>query len=392
LSLTIAKLVFGLCSGAIVYTYFIYPVILVLAYAFVQLRRDLAYLGLRQDRRANRMTGRFPSASILIPAYNEEKHLPDKMSNLRLLEYPQDELQIIFISDGSTDRTNDLIHQFEDPRVHVIELPHRSGKATALNRGASEATGEILVFCDATTILPPDGITKLARHFCDVRVGAVCGSLEFVASEESKRTEGKYWTYESMLRLMEGRLGATLTASGAYYAIRRECYRPLESGTIIDDFVIPMGVRKQGYRVVYDPEAVARELAADSVKGEFRRRVRIAVGSFRALPGLLKTPMSGITWFAFISHKVLRWIMPFLFIGLALSNIVLIRTSVYGISFTLQCLFYALALIGMRFSKRNFRFPYGLVCYFVCAMNLAFLVGFFRALRGNHQNVWQRAN
>jgi len=389
--MTVAAAVFWICASLISYTYFCYPAVLLIAYSITQLKRDLVYLTGRMDRRVGTARGDLPSVSILVPAHNEAAHLPGTLENLQKLDYPQDKLEIIIVSDGSTDGTNEILQNVQAPYIRTVLVPQRNGKASALNRAAAEATGSILLMSDASTLLRPDGVSKLTRHFGDQSVGAACGSLEFIGSDESKQTEGIYWKYESVLRLMEARLGATLTASGAYYALRRSCYQPLDPSAVLDDFLIPMSIRKQGFRIVYDPEAVAREFAEDSVSGEFRRRVRLAVGSFRALPGLIRTPMSVLTRVAFFSHKVSRWLMPFVFIGLLAANIPLIGKNAYGMAFALQCLFYLLAITGMISARRKVHLP-GLLCYFLCAMNLAFLVGFFRALKGGTEGVWQRAN
>lgn len=391
-SILVAKIGFWACATLILYTYLFYPVLLLFAYSVVQLKRDLVYVAARQERRVSGIPrSEPPSVSILIPAFNEEAHLRDKLDNLADLDYPEDKLETIIVSDGSSDRTNEILQNIRTAHTHVLLLPERRGKANALNLAAAEASGSILLFSDAATLLPRDGVHKLARHFRDPSVGAVCGSLEFAGSNESKRTEGVYWKYESALRIMEARLGATLTASGAYYAIRRSCYQPLKSTAILDDFLIPMNVRKQGYRVVYDPEAVAQEFSEASVSGEFRRRVRLAAGSFRALPELARTPMRGFTGVAFLSHKVLRWIMPFLFLGMLGSNIPLIDAGLYGWAFAFQCMFYLLAVMGMLSARHHLRLP-GLVCYFLCAMNLAFLIGSFRALKRNSTGLWERAD
>lgn len=230
------------------------------------------------------------------------------------------------------------------------------------------------------------------RHFSDPTVGLVCGALQFERSEESRQTEGVYWKYESMLRLMEARLDATLTASGAIYAMRRQCYTSLDPGIVLEDFLIPMNARKQGYRVLYDPEAVATDFAAPTVAGEFARRVRLAAGSFQALGQLLRVPLGGFTLLAFVSHKLLRWIVPFLLIGLLVSNAFLAGQPLYRLTLIGQVLFYVWAAMGFAFRHRMQRARFALVGYFLLAMNLAFLVGFFRYLTGRQEVTWQRVN
>ena len=195
----------------------------------------------------------------------------------------------------------------------------------ALNHGVKHAKHDILVFSDASTLFAPNVVFNLTRHFSDPRIGVVCGSLKLMGSEESDRTEGTYWRFERVLRLMESRLGATINASGAIYALRRKCFVPLRAGDLIDDFLIPMSARKLGYKVMEDPEAVATDFSVDTVKGEFTRRARLAVGSFRALRRMELASLRGFTGFAFVSHKLLRWLFPFLLLAMLASNMFLLK-------------------------------------------------------------------
>jgi cellulose synthase/poly-beta-1,6-N-acetylglucosamine synthase-like glycosyltransferase len=303
-----------------------------------------------------------------------------------------EKLEIVIVSDGSTDRTNEILRNVADPRVRAIFLPARRGKWNALNRGVSVARHEILMFADASTVLDSEAVTKLVRHFDDPRVGAVCGALEFRRTRESAQTEGVYWRYESALRLMEGRLGATLTASGALYAVRKECYVPLAADAVIDDFVIPMLTRQAGFRVVYDPEAVATEVAAAGISGEFRRRVRLAVGSFRAIGQFARVRLDPITLWAFVSHKVLRWIVPFLLLGLLVSSVLLWQRPLYMWVLVTQGMFYLWAMAGLVFPDRLRNVRFGLIAYYVLAIHVAFLVGFIRYISGRQESTWQRVS
>jgi len=375
------------------YTYFLYPVLLFCAYVLEQARRDFHHLLNRRDRRpASPEVEALPPVSLIVPAYDEEAHLLEKIRNTRQLEYAREKLEVIFVSDGSTDRTNEILRELRGPNIQTIFLPVRHGKCAALNHAVACATHEILVFSDAATLFAPDAVTKLVRHFSDPRVGAVCGSLMFRRTEESQQTEGFYWKYESILRLMEARLGATLTASGAIYALRRQCYKYLADDTVVEDFVIPMRARQLGHRVLYDPEAVGTDIAASSVGGEFARRVRLAVGSFRALSELSRIPLHAFTCLAFFSHKLLRWVFPFLQIGLLISNGLMLSSTFYLKTFVVQLFFYFWAGIGYLFRNRMVRVRYGLMGYFLFAMHLAFLVGFFRFLAGRGEVTWQRVN
>jgi cellulose synthase/poly-beta-1,6-N-acetylglucosamine synthase-like glycosyltransferase len=389
---TLALSAFWICFSLIVYTYFIYPLVLFFCYALAQLRTDLRYLLARRERRVSPMDGEeLPSVAFVIAAYNEEQNLRQKITNLREVNYPSEKLKIVIVSDGSTDATNRILAAVTDSHFEIVELPQRGGKASALNVAVSRARNEILVFSDASTLFAPDAVRKLVRHFSDSSVGVVCGALRFQANEESQQTEGVYWKYESMIRLMEGRLGATLTASGAIYALRREAWLPLAPGTVLDDFVVPVNARKQGYRVLYDPEAVALDFAPSSIKGEFARRVRLAVGSFRSLGDFLRARLPGFTRFAFFSHKLMRWIVPQLLLGMLASNIFLLHHRFYLVFFGLQMAFYLWAAAGYLFQERMRSVRFAMMGYFLLAMNLAFLVGLFRVLT-RKEATWQRVS
>lgn len=389
----LAAAIFWACAFLICYAYFLYPVVLFTAYALSQILRDWRYLTGRRNRRAVMAPQEgWPAVSMVIPAYNEAERLPGKIANIQQLEYPAEKLEVVFISDGSTDGTNEMLNNIRSFGAKNIFFPARRGKSSALNEGVSRAEHELLVMSDAATLFAPDALKNLVRHFRSPSVGVVCGALLFKGSEESEQTEGVYWKYESMLRLMEARLGATMTASGAIYALRRDCFLPISADTVIEDFVIPMNARNQGYRVIYDPEVIATEFAASSVAGEFTRRVRLAVGSFRALRQLAHVRLRGFSLIAFFSHKVLRWIVPFLLIGMIVSNAFLLGHFFYRIIFAIQVLFYLWAGAGYAFRERLKGVRFALLGYFMLSMNLAFLVGFFRFLAGRKEVTWQRVN
>jgi len=389
----LAVIVFWLCCSLLCYTYFVYPSILFVCYAFVQLCSDLRFLLGRRERRVTPVgSNDIPGISFVIAAYNEERNLAAKLTNLRQMTYPAEKLQIIFVSDGSTDGTNKLLESVSDAFVETIFRPERSGKPLALNCGVEHARYDILVFSDASTLFAPEAIANMVRHFRDPRIGAVCGSLQLLGNDESERTEGTYWQFERVLRLMESRLGATVNASGAIYALRRKCFVPLVAGDLLDDLLIPMKARKLGYKVMEDPEAGATDCSADTVKGEFTRRTRIAVGSFRALRRMDFAALRGFTGFAFVSHKLLRWLLPFFLIFMLVSNAFLMRKSFYGAAFVAQAAFYLWASLGFLFHKRMKQTRIVLLPYFLLTVHLAFLVGFWRCCFGEYQATWERVS
>jgi cellulose synthase/poly-beta-1,6-N-acetylglucosamine synthase-like glycosyltransferase len=388
-----AKAAFWLSLALVVYPYFLYPMLLFLIYSVTQAWRDLRFLGSPRNRRADTpASSAMPGVSIIVPAYNEEKVLPAKIQNLRDLDFPRERLQVIFVSDGSEDGTNQILQGLREDNYECILLSERKGKANALNHAVARATNQILVFCDASTLFEPDAIKKLVRHFSDPEVGAVCGAVRYQPGADAQQTEGAYWKYESAVRMMEARLGAILNASGCIYALRRDCFSPIPLSTILEDFVIPMRARRLGFSVLYDPEAVAIEFPASTVSGEFTRRVRLAVGSFRAVGDLVRVPWKGFTPFALISHKLLRWLVPFFAITLLVSNVVLMRSPFYRVALAAQVLFYFWAGLGFFFYQHMRRVRYGLVPYFLFAMHLAFIVGFFRCLVGSDRAVWQKVS
>jgi cellulose synthase/poly-beta-1,6-N-acetylglucosamine synthase-like glycosyltransferase len=387
----VAVWLFWISASLILYSYFLYPCILFALYSIAQIRRDWQYLSGRSDRRIYALRQEeLPSVSLVIAAYNEQRHLPDRIINIRNLEYPKNKLEVIIVSDGSDDRSNEILSGATDEQIRTILLPSRKGKANALNVGVAQATNDILIFSDAATLFAPDSIQKLVRHFSGPKVGVVCGLLKFKATAESQQTEGIYWKYETIIRLMEARFGATLTASGAIYALRRQCFQPISAETVIEDFVVPMRARQLGYSVIFDPEATGIEYAAPSVSGEFTRRVRLAVGSFRAMGELIRVRMNFMTRLAFISHKLLRWLVPFFLIALLLSNAFLVKSVPYRVGFLTQSLFYLWAVVGYMFREQMKRIRFGLLGYFWLAMNVAFLVGFWKYLFGRQDSAWKR--
>jgi cellulose synthase/poly-beta-1,6-N-acetylglucosamine synthase-like glycosyltransferase len=383
--------IFWACVALCIYTYAGYPLLLLVGYSFIQLRRDLRYLLGRRERRVG-AADYLPSVTVVIAAYNEEDCIAAKLRNLEQTDYPIEKLQFLVVSDGSSDGTNTILRGSSIPNLECVLLDERQGKPNALNVGIARVKGEVLVLSDAATLFEPDAVRNLVRHFADETVGAVCGALNFENTSESKGTEGVYWRYESMLRLMEARWGATLTASGAIYALRKSCFRELPPGTMIEDFLIPMTARSLGFRILYDPEVIGTDQAASTVAGEFTRRVRLAVGSFRALGQLLRMRLDLTTAFAFVSHKVLRWVLPFIMIGALISNLFLLESPGYRVLLGLQIAFYAWGILGYLFreSLRSIRFA--LFGYFLLAMNAAFFLGFFRALAGRGGVTWRRVS
>ncbi|HEY8056273.1 MAG TPA: glycosyltransferase [Terriglobales bacterium] len=384
------QIVFWTSFALVVYTYAGYPLLLFVASSAVELGGAWRRLLGNAPAERTSVESALPGVSILVAAHNEEGELPGLIESLRRLDYPRDRLELVIASDGSTDGTDACLERLREPWIQVHRLPSQQGKASALNAAVALARFPLLLLLDASTRPQPDTARMLLRHFADPRVGVVCGALRFAHHAESQRTEGTYWAYECLLRLMEGRLRATLTASGALYAVRRECFPRLSSTTWIEDFIVPMHARRAGFGVVYDPDAWAWEVPAPSLRGEFQRRVRLAVGSFRALGALLGTRLDGCTRWAFVSHKLLRWCVPFFLVLGLVTNLALWPLPFYRGVLMAQAATYGLAWLGGSGLPLAHRFRLAQGLYFFLAMNAAFLWGFVVFLRDRGQTAWQQ--
>jgi len=386
--------VFFWCSALLLaHTYFLYPLSLFVLDGAAQVARNVRSMRGGEPRRGL-ATGRgpAPSVSLVVAAYNEVSCIEQKLENSLALDYPADRFEVVIGSDGSTDGTNERVLQCRDERVRLSPAP-RAGKTTVLNRCIPTAKGDIVVLSDANTMIEPEAIQKLVRHFEDPEVGAVCGKLRLYNPTKQDYEESAYWSYESLIKMYEGRRGAVVGANGGLYAIRRTLFTELPASTIVDDFVIPLRILEKGYKVAYEEEAVAHEETTEDYGKEFGRRARIAAGNFQSLrmvPGLL-LPTAGFPAFAFWSHKLLRWCAPAL-MGLALiANLFLLDSMFYRFTLLGQALFYALAYMGkVGVLKRGAVKRVASVAYYFTTMNLAIVVGFWRFLRNSQRAAWDR--
>jgi len=386
-----AAVVFWCAALALVHTYFLYPIILFLVEGAAQVYWNVRYMNGGQDRRALRGAERPPKVSLVVAAYNEASCITQKLSNSLSLDYPAERFEVLIGSDGSTDGTNEMVQACGDPRVRLSAAP-RAGKTTVLNRCVPEANGEIVILSDANTMIEPDAVKRLVRHFEDPDVGAVCGKLRLYNPTKQDYEESAYWAYESLIKFYEGKRGAVMGANGGLYAIRRKLFTTLPPSTIVDDFVIPMRIMAEGYKVVYDAEAVAHEETTEDYGREFGRRARIAAGNFQSLklvPQLL-SPLAGFPAFAFWSHKVLRWCAPALMALVLLANLFLLNRPFYKVTFLLQLAFYGLAYAGKAEWFNGKLRKAASVAYYFVTMNLALAVGFWRFVRNTQRAAWER--
>jgi cellulose synthase/poly-beta-1,6-N-acetylglucosamine synthase-like glycosyltransferase len=387
-------------TSIIVLTVILWSSLLLSAYTYAGYPLLLAVLA-RVARRLPRQpdpNGPWPSVSVLIAAYNEEHVIGERIRNLLALDYPRDRLELVIASDGSSDRTVEIVQSHANDGVRVLDYRQRSGKANVLNRALSEVRGDIVVLSDANTFMRPDAVKKLVAWFQHPEIGMVCGRLVLEDATTGRNVDSVYWKYETQLKVWENALGALLGANGAIYAIRRTLYPGLPPDTAVDDFVVPLLMRiKHGCRLFYEREAIAVEETAPDVDAEFKRRSRIGAGGFQSLRVLwpLLLPTQGWTAFSFWSHKMLRWICPLLLIAALAANIALAAQGRYRWLLAAQLAFYAVAAAG-------YVLPAGLLSSGVLrlarlptmfvAMNLALLAGLWRWMRGRQKAVWQRTS
>jgi cellulose synthase/poly-beta-1,6-N-acetylglucosamine synthase-like glycosyltransferase len=392
--LLISVVVLGI--GGVLYSYALYPFVLFVVAAMAQAKRDAAFVFKKQDRRKTRAQAQdLPHVAIVISAFNEERHIVERIDNILGLDYPADKLHAYIGSDGSKDRTAELMARFDDPRLHALPFVENRGKANVLNDLVSRVHAPIVVFSDANTFFATDALRRLVEDFEDPKVGAVTGELRLNGSGGDNQ-DSLYWRIEQFLKFFEARLGGLLGANGAIYAIRRELWMPLEPDTICDDFCVAMNVAAAGYRVVYEPRAWANEDTPEHIGEEYRRRVRIGIGNFQALirhpEYLLKT--SAATAFAYLSHKVLRWIAPHLLIAALLASAVLALDSwAWGLFTALQILSYAAAAAALAATNRGVRLPKLIrLAAFLYALNQAFLVASFKYATKRYTGAWGRSS
>ncbi|MFS2186850.1 glycosyltransferase family 2 protein [Mucilaginibacter sp. Mucisp84] len=339
-----------------------------------------------------------PTCTLVIAAYNEEYFIEQKISNSLLLNYPAGKLKLLFVTDGSSDKTPDIVARY--PQIQLLHQPQRAGKIAAVHRAMNYVNTDAVVFTDANTFLNKDALIKICRHYSDATVGAVAGEKRVHIDEDADASaagEGFYWKYESALKKWDSELYSVVGAAGELFSVRRSLYQPVEADTVLDDFMISMLIAAKGYRIVYEPEAYATETASENVSEELKRKVRIAAGGMQSILRLKKlfNPFPyPILSFQYISHRVLRWtITPFLLILSFILNVVLAlkpgETAMQGLLLA-QVLFYLLALLGLIMEKRQLRIKVLFIPYYFCVMNYAVLAGIIRYFSTKQSAVWEK--
>ncbi len=337
-----------------------------------------------------------PTVTVILSAFNEEKHIEAKLSNLLDMDYPDEKIEILVGSDGASDATDEIISKVRSPRVRFFRFVSNLGKPSVLNALVQEARGSVLVFTDARQAFDRQAIRMLVRNFSDPAVGCVSGELYFKNETKGRIEKGMdaYWRYEKFLRRNESEIGSMLGATGAIYAIRRELYAKLPVDILVDDMYTPLRIVSRGYRAVFESEAKAYDRPSTKSREELKRKVRTLAGNYQIfflLPRLLVPGKSSVAW-QLISHKLMRLLIPFFLFGLFVANLFLLRSGIYRLVLAAQFLFYGLAAWEWYAEKKGSgKKSIGSIPYMFCLLNYCAFAGLVRFLQGGQKAAWERA-
>ena len=387
------KVIFWICLAIVVYTYVGYGVLLSLLLCVKRL------LCKPQKEPVLPNDNQLPDVTLMICAYNEEDIIGEKMENIRQIDYPADRFCIMWVTDGSNDRSNELLKEY--PEVTLVYSPERRGKAAAMQHGLRENKAEYVVFTDANTMLNTNAIREIIRQFMKPNVSCVSGEKRVIArvnGQVAAEGEGLYWKYESTLKRWDSELYSAMGAAGELFAVRMSHYRPAPSNALLDDFMMSMLIVRDGHRIAYTSEAYAMEYGSADMHEESKRKRRIAAGGLqsiwwlRSLMNPFKHPMVS---FLFVSHRVLRWsITPFALVALIPLNIALALMNagtVYTVIGILQALFYAATLTGWLQARTGHKSKLFYIPYYFMFMNVNVFRG-INYLSTHHQSgAWEKA-
>ncbi len=387
------EIIFWISLFIIGYTYVGYGVLLYVLFRMKQL--------LFPRRRTQKdVVAELPSCTVIVAAYNEASVIEEKIRNTLALQYPEGKLKYCFVTDGSTDATPELVRQF--PQIKLLHTDVRGGKITAVHRAMQHVTTDVVVLTDANTWLNPTALLEICRHYVDPKVGGVAGEKRVHAdtkADASAAGEGFYWKYESALKRWDSELHTVVGSAGELFSIRRALYEPVPLDTVLDDFMISMRIAERGYRVVYEPNAYATEMASENVEEELKRKVRIAAGGIQSILRLKRAPnpfADPLLAFQYMSHRVLRWTVtpPLLVVVFVINAILHSRGDgmIYTLLFYGQVAFYLCAMIGFLLERKALRVKMLFVPYYFCVMNYAVIAGIMRYFGGGQSAIWERSS
>jgi cellulose synthase/poly-beta-1,6-N-acetylglucosamine synthase-like glycosyltransferase len=368
--------IFWLTFAGTLYAYFGYPLFLTL---LARIRPKKLHLLTNAE---------LPSVSILIPAHNEEAVIAKKLQNTLSLDYPRDKLELVVVSDGSTDRTDTIVKKFTaDCPLQFIRVDSRKGKANALNKGLQHVNGEIVVFSDSSIMLEKDALKAITKAFADSEVGCISGEDHIPGGGG----EGLYGQYELYLRNLESQTSSIVGASGSFYAQRRQLCIPFIEG-LAPDFLSVLNTVQQGYRAISEPSAKGIMSAVSDTGAEFRRKVRTLLRGMTTLwaKRSLMNPLKNATFaFVLISHKLMRWLVPLFLMVMLVANCYLVSSMFYLGVLLLQLLFYGLAVLAwLRVGGLDQRFLGKIPLYFTI-VNVAIFQAWLLFFRGVRQEIWE---
>jgi poly-beta-1,6-N-acetyl-D-glucosamine synthase len=379
----LAEILFVLSSVLILNSFFIYPLVIFI-------------IGMMNDSKPKENYE--PEVSILIAVYNEEKVIRERIENISLLNYDFSKLEVIIGSDKSNDGTNGILEECRNKyswlKIYHAEI--RSGKAGILNAIVPLAAGEIIVLTDANTEFQKDALKNLVKDFHEENVGGVCGKLILQDSESIKNSgveEASYWQYETFIKTAEGSRGISLAANGGIFAIRKKLFRTIPiREAVTDDLFISLSVIDAGYKFTYCKDAVAYESTGKDIQAEYIRKVRFSATNYQTFIKFthLLSMKNPLVSYAFLSHKVTRWHLPFLlFIVFAANSVLAFNSHFYFLLFSAQCVFYVFSLLGYFLSKIKIRIPFFSLPYFFTVSNIAVLEGFWKFINKKHSVIWE---
>ena len=387
------KILFWIALFIIFYSYVGYGMLL---FVLVKLKR------LFQPKTTTAPDTYEPEVTLFVSAFNEKDYIDAKVKNAQSLCYNHEKVKQIWVTDGSNDGTPELLSKYKE--VEVYHKQERAGKIAAMNRGMQFVTTPIVIFSDANTNLGSDSIKEIVRLFRDPKVGCVSGEKRIYSKEADHAAgagEGMYWKYESQLKKWDAELYSVVGAAGELFAIRTELWQEVEKDTLLDDFMISLRVAMKGYTIQYNPNAYAIETSSANVKEELKRKVRISAGGIQSvvrLKSLLNVLKYKTLSFQYISHRVLRWTLTPLLLGIILPlNFIiamqegLFSLQLFSVLFLGQLLFYTAACLGWFLESKEIRLKVLFIPYYFFIMNLSVYLGFIRYIKGNQSVNWERA-
>jgi cellulose synthase/poly-beta-1,6-N-acetylglucosamine synthase-like glycosyltransferase len=338
--------------------------------------------------------------TIIIAAYNEGAVLDQKIQNTLAIDYPNDKLTIIVVTDGSTDGSEAIIHKY--PSVLLLHQVTRQGKLAAVKRAMQQVKTPVVVFSDANAMLNKECIKKIVAHYSDPKTGGVAGEKKIISDSGQSAVgdaEGLYWKYESFMKKQDAGFNTVVGAAGELFSIRTDLFVPLDDHIILDDFLISMQVCLQGYKIKYEPDAYASELPSSSMAEEAKRKTRISSGAYQSI-GYLKSALNFSKYpalaFQYISRRLFRWVLcPLMLIILLITNILIIiqtdSSFIYRFVFTGQLFFYLAAMCGWLIIRSGNRLGVFTIPFYFVFMNYCLIRGFFRFVGGRQTVLWEKS-